>query len=58
MLNYDEQTRQITAEQVSLIVMPNLVILFQEQAGDIFDPNRRLRHKSHPQSSRLKPHLN
>ena len=41
MLNYDEQNQQIMAEQVSMIVMPNLVISFQEQAGDVFDPIRQ-----------------
>jgi magnesium transporter len=41
MIHYDEQSHQITAEQVSLIVMSSLVILFQEQAGDAFDPIRQ-----------------
>jgi magnesium transporter len=41
MLIYDEENQQIMAEQVSLIVMPTLVISFQEQAGDVFDPIRQ-----------------
>jgi magnesium transporter len=44
MLNYDDKTEQIEAEQVSLILGPNLVISFQECEGDVFDPLRdRLR---------------
>jgi len=44
MLNYDDKTEQIEAEQVSLILGPNWVISFQECEGDVFDPLRdRLR---------------
>jgi magnesium transporter len=44
MLNYDDKTEQIEAEQVSLILGPNWVISFQEREGDVFDPLRdRLR---------------
>ncbi len=45
MLAFDEETRSVTAEQVSLIVMDGLLISFQERPGDVFDPVReRLRH--------------
>ncbi len=37
MLNYDDKTEQIEAEQVSLILGPNWVISFQEREGDVFD---------------------
>ncbi len=40
MLNYDDKTEQIEAEQVSLILGPNWVISFQEREGDVFDPLR------------------
>jgi magnesium transporter len=44
MLNYDDKTEQIEAEQVSLILGPNWVISFQEREGDVFNPLRdRLR---------------
>ena len=39
-----EKESQILSEQVSLILKNNIVISFQEQAGDVFDPLRiRLR---------------
>ena len=44
MLTFDEETRSVTAEQVSFIVMEGLLISFQERPGDVFDPVReRLR---------------
>jgi len=44
MLLYDEETKEIKPEQVSLILGPNFVITFQEREGDVFDPIRdRLR---------------
>ncbi len=40
----DEQKRQMTTEQVSLLVGPTWVLSFQEDPGDVFDPVRhRLR---------------
>jgi magnesium transporter len=45
MLTFDEETRSVTAEQVSLIVLDGLLMSFQERPGDVFDPVReRLRH--------------
>ncbi len=44
MLDYDDKTQQIEAEQVSLILGPNWVISFQEREGDVFEMVRdRLR---------------
>ena len=45
MLYYDEEGHVIIAEQVSLVLFPNLVITFQERTGDVFNPVReRIRH--------------
>jgi magnesium transporter len=40
MLLYDEGTKEIKPEQVSLILGPNFVITFQEREGDVFNPIR------------------
>lgn len=40
MLHYDDKTGQVAAEQISLILLPTVVISFQEKGGDIFDPVR------------------
>ncbi len=40
MLSYNEKTRSIESEQISLIVKDNVVISFQEKSGDVFDPVR------------------
>jgi len=40
MLTYDEDTNEVLAEQVSLILGPNFVISFQENEGDVFNPVR------------------
>ena len=40
MIRYDAQAKQITTEQVSLILGPSYVITFQERDGDVFDPVR------------------
>ena len=40
MLRYEDKTRQIEAEQVSLILGPNWVITFQEREGDVFNTVR------------------
>ncbi len=37
MLSYDDKSREIGAEQVSLILGPNLVVSFQEREGDVFN---------------------
>jgi len=44
MLQYNENAKDIEAEQISLILGQNWVISFQENEGDVFDPIReRLR---------------
>jgi len=44
MLQYNEENKEIKTEQISLILGSNLVISFQENEGDVFDPIReRLR---------------
>ncbi|MFP4482429.1 MAG: magnesium/cobalt transporter CorA [Thermovirgaceae bacterium] len=44
MADYDEATKSVDMEQVSLILMKGCVITFQEKPGDVFDPVRdRLR---------------
>ncbi len=40
MLNYDEQTKKIGSEQVSIVLAKNFVLSFQEKEGDLFDPIR------------------
>jgi magnesium transporter len=40
MLHYDEEKREITSEQLSLILGSNFVISFQERVGDVFNPVR------------------
>lgn len=41
MLNFNEIESKIISEQVSFILTKNVVISFQEQPGDIFDPIRK-----------------
>ncbi|MGC9372188.1 MAG: magnesium/cobalt transporter CorA [Thermovirgaceae bacterium] len=44
MADYEETSKRVDMEQVSLILMPGCVITFQEKPGDVFDPVRdRLR---------------
>ncbi len=40
MLNYNDQSSEIEAEQISLILGSNFVFSFQEREGDIFNPIR------------------
>jgi len=37
MLEFDEETEQISAEQVSMVMAPRYVLTFQERPGDVFD---------------------
>ncbi len=39
-LEYPEGQKEVTADQVSIIVGPNYVLSFQERAGDVWDPVR------------------
>ena len=41
MLTYDDETREIGAEQVSLILGSRFVLSFQEREGDVFGPVRQ-----------------
>lgn len=41
MLNYNEEQKEVEAEQVSLVLGENFVITVQEKPGDIFDPIRK-----------------
>jgi magnesium transporter len=41
MLHYDATQDRISSEQVSLILGKNVLISFQESAGDVFDPVRQ-----------------
>jgi magnesium transporter len=40
MLKYDKQNRQISAEQLTLILGKSYVLTLQEQMGDVFNPVR------------------
>lgn len=40
MITYDDITREIYTEQVSIVLLKGLVISFQEREGDVFDPIR------------------
>jgi magnesium transporter len=54
MLFYNDETREIESEQVSLILGPNYVISFQEKEGDIFDPVRERIRKGKGRIRRMK----
>ena len=41
MLSFDNKEMKIKQEQVSFILLPNMVITFQEVEGDVFDPIRK-----------------
>jgi len=40
MLSYNQQTRSVESEQVSMILGPNYLITFQEHPGDVFEQIR------------------
>lgn len=40
MLQYDEEKKQISSENLVLILKQNILISFQEKQGDVFDPVR------------------
>jgi len=40
MISYDSKNRKLVTEQVSLILVGNTVVTFQERGGDVFDPVR------------------
>lgn len=41
MIRYDEKSRELDIEQVSLVLGDGFVITFQEREGDVFDPVRQ-----------------
>jgi magnesium transporter len=41
MFMYDQKAEEITSEQVSFILGPHYVIMFQERRGDVFNPVRQ-----------------
>jgi magnesium transporter len=54
MLFYDEETKEIKPEQVSLILGANFVITFQEREGDVFNPIRDRIRKAKGRIRRMK----
>jgi magnesium transporter len=52
MLKYDEASKRISSEQITLILGKNYVLTLQEQTGDVFNPVRE-RIRSRKSSSRL-----
>jgi magnesium transporter len=40
MLSYEDETKKVNSEQVSLVIGSNFVISFQENVGDVFDSIR------------------
>jgi len=54
MLFYDEETKEIRPEQVSLILGLNFVITFQEREGDVFNPIRDRLRKAKGRIRRMK----
>ncbi len=53
MMEFNEKTNRVSVDNLSLVVMKNMLITFQEEAGDVFDPVRdRIRkHKTKIRSS-------
>jgi magnesium transporter len=54
MLFYDEETKEIKPEQVSLLLGSNFVITFQEREGDVFNPIRDRLRKAKGRMRRMK----
>jgi magnesium transporter len=40
MISFNEETSHIETEQVSIVLMPHVVLSFQEHPGDVFEPVR------------------
>lgn len=40
MLDYDQKAKQVTDEQLAVVLGPNWVLTFQERPGDVFEPVR------------------
>jgi len=40
MLKLDEKTKELDVENLSIVILKNYIITFQEKAGDVFDPLR------------------
>lgn len=41
MIRYDAEKKTLDTEQISLVLLPNMVITFQERPGDVLDPLRQ-----------------
>ena len=46
MLDFDEKNKIVNSEQIAMVVKEDLIITFQEQPGDVFDPVRERIRKS------------
>ena len=55
MIYFDDKKNDIEAEQLSIILGPNLVISFQEKEGDIFNPIRDRIRKGRGRIRKMKP---
>lgn len=55
MLDFEEATKEVRTEQVSLVLGRNVVISFQEREGDVFEPVRERLRKGSGRIRRLGP---
>ncbi len=46
MIRYDKEQKKLDSEQVSLVLLRDMVITFQERPGDVLEPLRRLIEKA------------
>jgi len=51
MLSYNKENNTLESEQISLVIKDNMMISFQEQVGDIFDP---VRHRIRTSKGRIR----
>lgn len=47
MIDYNEETRKIEIEQVSIVLHEHFTLCFQEKPGDVFEPIRKRLHSGH-----------
>jgi magnesium transporter len=55
MLKYDQETKRISSEQLTLILGKNYVLTLQEQTGDVFNPVRERIRIRKPSSRLMEP---
>ena len=55
MLSFDQERRELKAEQLSLILGENYVVTFQERVGDVFEPVRERLRKGKGRIRRMPP---